>query len=105
MIAVGDVLKCTKIQYNARSSDGSIPDEYLPIWGLVVHVDATSAVYNIKFITEHPAKDDVHASEYNPDDMQISGPYDDFKKVKPDEWPDEVCAFVAKQALLGEVEP
>ena len=97
---VGDVLRITKLYYTGDKSDGAFPAKYLPAWAIVtsLHGFPESNAGNIYLLGPYPSRP---TGGYKPPRMQISDDYDRFEVAPPGEWPDKICAAVARLKLEG----
>ena len=92
-LKVGDVLRATRVYYNADRDDGKIPNKYLPIYGQVTELHEEHPY--IRLVPPYPDTDKKH---YDPR-RQCLDENDVYEIVPLDEWPDHVCVELAKRAL------
>jgi hypothetical protein len=101
-IQAGDVLRF-KQYYMSSDKRNPIIHESEVLWGLAtcsdefkIIVDATSP----RIIERINNYDGFHNNNRIHDDFAIYIGEDRFTVVPPEKWPDEICAFMAKRALL-----
>ena len=93
---VGDIVKCTHVQFNGDRDDGHFSDKYLPLWGVVVKYDDRFNTTVIRMLSKWPK---IVAGGYDPPKMVLHADYDTYEIASIDDLPDEACAELAKFKL------